>query len=91
MPLAKDRELTSITTKAHKHMKKIVADFNKIGIPESNMHWLSKLILSQRGPLNSNGTAHIVGKDAPVAIIPSEPMKVSAKVEGLELTVEEVK
>lgn len=60
MPLALNRELTPVTTKAHAHMKKIVAAHKKRGVPESNTHWLSELILSQPIP-NGNG-AHWVGE-----------------------------
>lgn len=50
MPLGKDRELTPVTSQAHAHMKRIVAAYKKRGIPESNTHWLSDLILSQPIP-----------------------------------------
>lgn len=60
MPLAPNRELTPITSQAHAHMKRIVAAYKKRGIPESNTHWLSDLILSQPIP---NGSAHWVGDD----------------------------
>lgn len=50
MPLAKDRKLTPVTSQAHVHMKRIVAAYKKRGIPESNTHWLSDLILSHPIP-----------------------------------------
>lgn len=58
-----NRELTPISTQAHLHMKRIVALYKRRGIPESNTHWLSDLILSQ--PLPANGNGH--GK--PVAVV----------------------
>jgi hypothetical protein len=66
MPLSADRKLTPVTTKAHAHMTKIVAAYKKRGIPDSNTHWLSELILSQQIP-NGNG-AHWVGKEKPLAV-----------------------
>lgn len=61
MPLADNRELTSITTQAHQHMKRIVTALKKRGVPESNTSWLSELILSQPMP---NGHT----KPAPAAV-----------------------
>jgi len=65
MPLALDRELTPITSQAHTHMKRIVAMLKKRGVPESNTHWLSELILSQPIPINGNRkSAHVMGKES---------------------------
>lgn len=61
MTTESNRLLTPISTKAHQHMKRIVAAHKKRGLPESNTHWLSELILSQPLP-NGNG-AHYIGKD----------------------------
>lgn len=66
MPLALNRELTPITTQAHQHMKRIVSAHKRKGLPETNTHWLSELILSQPLPTNGNGHAKSVVVSAPV-------------------------
>jgi len=68
MPLAKDRKLTPITSQAHAHMKKVVAAYKRHGVPESNTHLVSSLILSLPIP-NGNGV-HWIGSE-PIAGVES--------------------
>jgi hypothetical protein len=57
-------------------MEKIVAAYKRRGVPESNTHWLSELILSQPIPTNGNGKAHGGAK------VKAEGIEMSAEVEG---------
>lgn len=67
MPTEPNRKLTPISVQAHEYMERIVAAMKKRGVPESNTHWLSELILSQ--PMPNGKGAHYVGKPEPVASV----------------------
>ena len=68
MPTAKNRELISVSTQAHRHLKAVVKAFKAKGVPINGTLLASEHILAIPLPNGNNGHAKPAPKAEPVAV-----------------------